>query len=463
MSDELEFGVVRHAEPRRKRRPDRDAHYATAACGAPASGELRIYVELDTWRELLDHASSDTSVELGGVLLGGFYVDDDGEPFVWITDSLRAEHYEATRGSFKFTHDTWQSITRRKAEYSDETRMTGWYHTHPDWGVFLSSLDLFICEHFFGQPLDLALVLDPCRGDWGFFQWTGEAGQPPRRTGGFFLVASRTRAAEAAEFAARFQSMGETTMPKDSKWTSLAAPTSSSGAPVVHIHAPQPSPWQQLPVWGAILLQTALLAAFAWRGGPSGAGGDRGGDVAAARDLLERRELEARREAQAELMDRVLEDLAQAPEGTFHELTELQAENEALSSTVRGLRAREKELSAEQAALATKADRERRSIQTQLEAAQAREQHLATQVQTQRQRLDDLAAKLRGLGVDDESATSAAPGASSESPSQPSSSGGEWTWRTHPAYLAGGALAAAAVVATGWWLRKRKLGDELDV
>src|SRR5687767_8759547 len=143
-----------------------------------------------------DHAQSDTTVELGGVLLGGHYEDNDGQPFVVVTDSLRAQHYESTKGSFKFTHDTWSQITRERDEFSDDLQMVGWYHTHPDWGVFLSGMDMFICDNFFNKPLDVALVIDPCRDDRGFFQWTGDPSQRKRRLGGFYLIGSRFRAAE---------------------------------------------------------------------------------------------------------------------------------------------------------------------------------------------------------------------------------------------------------------------------
>ena len=71
--------------------------------------------------------------------------------------------------------------------------MVGWYHTHPDWSVFLSGMDMFICDHFFNRPLDVALVIDPCRQDRGFFQWTGDADPRVRRTSGFYLIASRFR------------------------------------------------------------------------------------------------------------------------------------------------------------------------------------------------------------------------------------------------------------------------------
>ena len=149
-------------------------------------------------REMESHALSDTRVELGGVMLGGHHEDERGRPFVLVTDSLPAKHYESTKGSFKFTHDTWQEITRERDEFPAELHMVGWYHTHPDWGVFLSGLDMFICDNFFNRPLDLALVIDPCQQDRGFFQWTGGPPARTERTGGFYLVASRFRQDELA-------------------------------------------------------------------------------------------------------------------------------------------------------------------------------------------------------------------------------------------------------------------------
>jgi proteasome lid subunit RPN8/RPN11 len=142
------------------------------------------------------HALSDTGVELGGVLLGGQYEDEQNRPFVVIADALRARHYESTLGSFKFTHDTWAEFTRQRAELPADLQIVGWYHTHPHWGVFLSAWDLFICEHFFSQPADVALVIDPCQGDRGFFQWANGALGLTRRTGGFYVFASRQRAVE---------------------------------------------------------------------------------------------------------------------------------------------------------------------------------------------------------------------------------------------------------------------------
>jgi proteasome lid subunit RPN8/RPN11 len=202
MSDEeIQFGDVEEIRPRSAVRPDCDAHFAVCEVGTVAEGTLPIFVDLDALRDMEAHGQTNKDVELGGVMLGGQYEDSDGKAFVLVTDSLRAEHYEATKGSFKFTHETWTAISRQRDEFAPDMEMVGWYHTHPDWGVFLSGMDLFICENFFKRPLDVALVIDPCRHDRGWFYWTSVAHQTIKPTGGFYLYASRFRKDELEYFA----------------------------------------------------------------------------------------------------------------------------------------------------------------------------------------------------------------------------------------------------------------------
>ena len=69
-----------------------------------------------------------------------------------------------------------------------ELDIVGWYHTHPDFGIFLSSHDLFIHRHFFAQTLQVAYVVDPIRQTRGFFQWRDSA---LVQVSGFFLMAGR--------------------------------------------------------------------------------------------------------------------------------------------------------------------------------------------------------------------------------------------------------------------------------
>ena len=114
MNDEIQFGELETSEPRRARRPDEDRRYVVAQIGQLSAGDLPIFIDLDVHAELEVHAATDTSVELGGVLLGRACHDSDGKRFVVVNDCIRAQHYESTKGSFKFTHETWAAIGRER-------------------------------------------------------------------------------------------------------------------------------------------------------------------------------------------------------------------------------------------------------------------------------------------------------------------------------------------------------------
>ncbi len=187
--DEIIFGDISVREPERRQRPDRDKRFASMAYEVPGPLDLPIFIDLRAADAIERHALSDTTVELGGILLGKECVDPaTGQPFVWVNRSLEAKHYANTQASFTYTHDSWEEITRDRDRLYPEYDIVGWYHTHPSFGIFLSSHDIFIHQHFFGQPLQVAYVVDPINQTRGFFQWLdGGLAQ----VGGYFLTADR--------------------------------------------------------------------------------------------------------------------------------------------------------------------------------------------------------------------------------------------------------------------------------
>jgi proteasome lid subunit RPN8/RPN11 len=187
--DEIVFGEMKVREPERRARPDRDRKFACVAYEVPAPIDLPIFLDRATADAIERHALSDTSVELGGILLGKECVDPaTGHPFVWVTQSLEAKHYANTQASFTYTHDSWEEITRERDRRYPDFDIVGWYHTHPSFGIFLSHHDVFIQQHFFSQPLQVAYVVDPINQTRGFFQWRdGGLAQ----VGGYYLTADR--------------------------------------------------------------------------------------------------------------------------------------------------------------------------------------------------------------------------------------------------------------------------------
>ncbi len=188
--DDIIFGDIRVREPERRLRPDHDRRFVCLAYQAPAAGDLPIFLDRKAADLIERHALSDTSVELGGILLGKECLDQvTGEPFVWISHSIEAKHYANTQASFTYTHDSWEEITRERDQRFPEFDIVGWYHTHPSFGIFLSHHDLFIHQNFFAQPLHVAYVVDPINQTRGFFQWRNSG---MAQVGGYYVTADRT-------------------------------------------------------------------------------------------------------------------------------------------------------------------------------------------------------------------------------------------------------------------------------
>jgi proteasome lid subunit RPN8/RPN11 len=277
---DIEFGKLQEVTPQVGLRPDEDGQLLVATIGQPRPDDLRIYVDLDVMRDMEAHALSNTRVELGGVMLGFQRIDSAGRPFVVVSDCLRAEHYQATKGSFKFTHETWSQITRDRAKFRPELEMVGWYHTHPGWSVFLSGMDLFICDHFFNRSLDVALVIDPCEGDRGWFYWSGghadvdsesaatEDGHPiensPQRTGGFFLTTGRFRQDELRYFSNLYNRLP--IMNHDPRYGGQPASSPSLGTgPTMVQLIDQRKPLWEITLAMMLLLQLLLVVMLGWR------------------------------------------------------------------------------------------------------------------------------------------------------------------------------------------------------
>jgi proteasome lid subunit RPN8/RPN11 len=145
----------------------------------PGASSLRLSIErgaYDTaWRQAIDSVkdarkAGQQPLEVGGVLLGNLWRDDDG-PFLEIVAAIPAQHTRNQGTQMTFTPETWAELNRIKDESYPDTKMVGWYHTHPNFGIFLSEMDHMIHRRGFSQPWATALVLDPVREKEGFFLW----------------------------------------------------------------------------------------------------------------------------------------------------------------------------------------------------------------------------------------------------------------------------------------------------
>jgi proteasome lid subunit RPN8/RPN11 len=141
--------------------PGGDAHAGEEIAGLRAASEAVIY----------RHIFGSADREVGGILVGRTAADG-GLPLV--TGAIPAISADEQRATLTFTQETWAHVHRTlEREFPPDEQIVGWYHSHPGFGVFLSGHDLFIHEHFFSAPSQIAVVVDPRAQREGVFAWRG--------------------------------------------------------------------------------------------------------------------------------------------------------------------------------------------------------------------------------------------------------------------------------------------------
>lgn len=130
--------------------------------------EFRIFIDEASFDRICNNAND--SREVGGILVGDVLRDENG-PFLRVDDVIEALHAEESGTELTITHATWNHIHEQMDTTFTGKRILGWYHTHPNFGIFLSERDQFIQQSFFNLPFQVALVYDPVRKTHGVFSW----------------------------------------------------------------------------------------------------------------------------------------------------------------------------------------------------------------------------------------------------------------------------------------------------
>lgn len=118
----------------------------------------------DLHKDLEQHCFSEKRVEVGGFLLGKI----EGSKTI-VTRVMPAKHTVSKSTQLTFTHKTWDVILDEIKKSKTEEILVGWYHSHPNFGIFLSDHDQFIQNNFFKEDGKITIVIDPIRGRKGWF------------------------------------------------------------------------------------------------------------------------------------------------------------------------------------------------------------------------------------------------------------------------------------------------------
>src|SRR5262245_11961971 len=151
--------------------PVAPVHFWQSPPGAGA--DIYLITHLDVYSAMHEHALDALPNETGGFLLGHVRCDASrGTWHVEVDELIPVEPLSQNPVHFSFT---WRDVDRvRHHRERNRKALIGWYHTHPDMGIFLSETDLEKTHRvLFAEAFQIALVYDPVRHRAGYFFWEG--------------------------------------------------------------------------------------------------------------------------------------------------------------------------------------------------------------------------------------------------------------------------------------------------
>lgn len=126
-----------------------------------------LVIDDDTMASVVAYLRKDSTRERGGFLLGRLATD--ARPVTRIDEAIPCPDAPSSPCSLTFRADEWQLVHTHPAVASGESEIVGWFHSHPDMPVAMSSRDRFIQQHFFSHPGQIAWIIDPVGGAQAFW------------------------------------------------------------------------------------------------------------------------------------------------------------------------------------------------------------------------------------------------------------------------------------------------------
>lgn len=122
----------------------------------------RVVITAACFDKIMLHLGSSGS-ELGGLLVGQAFGGLNGTPapqFVVARQSVASTAFDSTGVSLRMETEVWDLA---RPLLGPDAVIVGWYHSHPDLGVFFSETDRATQKNFFRQDFSIGIVVDPVR------------------------------------------------------------------------------------------------------------------------------------------------------------------------------------------------------------------------------------------------------------------------------------------------------------
>ncbi|MFC1878287.1 Mov34/MPN/PAD-1 family protein [Chloroflexota bacterium] len=170
----------------------RALHWKSPVENGATEPAVLVFVAPRAFKQINDHARSDLDNEVGGWLIGKWRQDKTSDrQYIVVENNLPAPFTRQGRAFLTFTQDTQVALKNLLEERFPSKELVGWYHTHPNMGIFLSSYDSWLHDHFFSMDYQVALVVEPHTSTGGFFIRGMDGGLDSRRYYGFYELINR--------------------------------------------------------------------------------------------------------------------------------------------------------------------------------------------------------------------------------------------------------------------------------
>jgi len=137
---------------------------ATVGLSARRSKGLDIIVRRSALSCIRAHGDANPDLDTYGILVGNLYRDAKG-PYLLIEQIIQSE----SAGGRDFKGETWRNIQAIMDREYPQSRIVGWYRTHPDPAVYFTEDDRELHDNFFGVPWQAALIYNPRLRETGIF------------------------------------------------------------------------------------------------------------------------------------------------------------------------------------------------------------------------------------------------------------------------------------------------------
>jgi len=133
----------------------------------------KVFIFEDEISRIVDHAEygMKDNKEVMGLLMGRFFKDDDGK--YAIIDNVITSSLTASDVNVKFDEYKLETLFDLLDAETEKNRLVvGWYHSHLNYGCFMSETDIKTQNGLFGGECGFALVVDPIREELKVFDST---------------------------------------------------------------------------------------------------------------------------------------------------------------------------------------------------------------------------------------------------------------------------------------------------